>query len=140
MSLESATKRVLVTGGAGYLGLHLCDRLLEAGYDVLWVDNLYTGSRDNVLPLIGRRRFELMRRDVTFPLYEEVDEIYNMACPASPVHFQFDPVQTTKTSVRGAINMLGLAKRVRTRIRRCPPARSTVTRRSIRKPRATGAT
>jgi UDP-glucuronate decarboxylase len=116
MGLESATKRVLVTGGAGFLGSHLCERLLEAGHDVLCVDNLYTGSRDNVLPLIGHRRFELMRHDVTFPLYVEVDEIYNMACPASPVHYQFDPVQTTKTSVHGAINMLGLAKRVKAKI------------------------
>jgi len=116
MKLESSTKRVLVTGGAGFLGSHLCEKLLDAGHDVLCVDNLYTGSRDNVLPLLGHRRFELMRHDVTFPLYVEVDEIYNLACPASPVHYQFDPVQTTKTSVHGAINMLGLAKRVKAKI------------------------
>ena len=116
MDLESSTKRVLVTGGAGFLGSHLCERLLAQGNDVLCVDNLYTGSRDNVLSLIGHPRFELMRHDVTFPLYVEVDEIYNLACPASPVHYQFDPVQTTKTSVHGAINMLGLAKRVKAKI------------------------
>jgi len=116
MKLESSTKRVLVTGGAGFLGSHLCEKLLAAGHDVLCVDNLYTGSRDNVLPLLGHRRFDLMRHDVTFPLYVEVDEIYNLACPASPVHYQFDPVQTTKTSVHGAINMLGLAKRVKAKI------------------------
>jgi len=109
-------KRVLVTGGAGFLGSHLCERLLAAGNDVLCVDNFFTGSRDNVLHLLDNPHFELMRHDVTFPLYVEVDEIYNLACPASPVHYQHDPVQTTKTSVIGAINMLGLAKRVRTRI------------------------
>ncbi len=109
-------KRVLVTGGAGFLGSHLCDRLLAAGNDVLCVDNFFTGSRDNVLHLLNNPHFELMRHDVTFPLYVEVDEIYNLACPASPIHYQHDPVQTTKTSVHGAINMLGLAKRVRARI------------------------
>lgn len=109
-------KRVLVTGGAGFLGSHLCDRLLAAGNDVLCVDNFFTGSRDNVLHLLGNPHFELMRHDVTFPLYVEVDEIYNLACPASPIHYQHDPVQTTKTSVHGAINMLGLAKRVGARI------------------------
>ncbi len=109
-------KRVLVTGGAGFLGSHLCDRLLAAGHDVLCVDNFFTGSRDNVLHLLDNPHFELMRHDVTFPLYVEVDEIYNLACPASPIHYQHDPVQTTKTSVHGAINMLGLAKRVRARI------------------------
>ncbi|MBY6266419.1 SDR family oxidoreductase (plasmid) [Azospirillum sp. 412522] len=109
-------KRVLVTGGAGFLGSHLCDRLLAAGSDVLCVDNFFTGSRDNVLHLLDNPHFELMRHDVTFPLYVEVDEIYNLACPASPVHYQHDPVQTTKTSVHGAINMLGLAKRVDARI------------------------
>lgn len=109
-------KRVLVTGGAGFLGSHLCDRLLAAGNDVLCVDNFFTGSRDNVLHLLDNPHFELMRHDVTFPLYVEVDEIYNLACPASPIHYQHDPVQTTKTSVHGAINMLGLAKRVRARI------------------------
>ncbi|MBK1836039.1 SDR family oxidoreductase [Azospirillum sp. YIM B02556] len=109
-------KRVLVTGGAGFLGSHLCERLLAAGNDVLCVDNFFTGSRDNVLHLLDAPHFELMRHDVTFPLYVEVDEIYNLACPASPVHYQHDPVQTTKTSVHGAINMLGLAKRVDARI------------------------
>ncbi|PWC79133.1 UDP-glucuronic acid decarboxylase family protein [Azospirillum sp. TSH64] len=109
-------KRVLVTGGAGFLGSHLCERLLAAGNDVLCVDNFFTGSRDNVLHLLDDPHFELMRHDVTFPLYVEVDEIYNLACPASPIHYQHDPVQTTKTSVIGAINMLGLAKRVHARI------------------------
>ncbi|WP_035526989.1 UDP-glucuronic acid decarboxylase family protein [Haliea salexigens] len=108
--------RVLVTGGAGFLGSHLCERLLADGHDVLCVDNFFTGSRDNVLHLLGNPRFELLRHDVTFPLYVEVDQIYNLACPASPIHYQADPVQTTKTSVHGAINMLGLAKRVNARI------------------------
>jgi UDP-glucuronate decarboxylase len=110
------SKRVMVTGGAGFLGSHLCEKLLEAGHDVLCVDNFFTGSRRNVAPLLSDPNFELMRHDVTFPLYVEVDEIYNLACPASPIHYQFDPVQTTKTSVHGAINMLGLAKRVRAKI------------------------
>ena len=109
-------KRVLVTGGAGFLGSHLCERLLAKGYDVLCVDNFYTGSKDNIVHLLGNPHFELMRHDVTFPLYVEVDEIYNFACPASPVHYQRDPVQTTKTSVHGAINMLGLAKRTGAKI------------------------
>jgi UDP-glucuronate decarboxylase len=109
-------KRILVTGGAGFLGSHLCERLIAEGHDVLCVDNFFTGSKDNILGLLGDPHFELMRHDVTFPLYVEVDEIYNLACPASPVHYQYDPVQTTKTSVHGAINMLGLAKRVRARI------------------------
>ncbi|KJC59518.1 NAD-dependent dehydratase [Bradyrhizobium sp. LTSPM299] len=109
-------KRILVTGGAGFLGSHLCERLLADGHDVLCVDNFYTGTRDNILQLLDNKRFELMRHDVTFPLYIEVDEIYNLACPASPNHYQHDPVQTTKTSVHGAINMLGLAKRLRARI------------------------
>lgn len=109
-------KRVLVTGGAGFIGSHLCRRLLAEGNDVLCVDNFYTGTRDNVADLLGNPHFELLRHDVTFPLYVEVDEIYNLACPASPVHYQNDPVQTTKTSVHGAINMLGLAKRLRARI------------------------
>jgi len=109
-------RRVLVTGGAGFLGSHLCARLLKDGCDVLCVDNFYSGTKDNVVPLMGNPCFELIRHDVTFPLYVEVDEIYNLACPASPVHYQFDPVQTTKTSVHGAINMLGLAKRVKARI------------------------
>jgi len=109
-------RRVLVTGGAGFLGSHLCDALIAAGHDVLCVDNFYTGSKDNIAGLIGNPFFELVRHDVTFPLYVEVDEIYNLACPASPVHYQHNPVQTVKTSVHGAINMLGLAKRVRARI------------------------
>jgi UDP-glucuronate decarboxylase len=109
-------KRVLVTGGAGFLGSHLCERLIEAGNDVLCVDNYFTGRKDNIAHLLGKTQFEAMRYDVTFPLYVEVDEIYNLACPASPVHYQFDPVQTTKTSVIGAINMLGLAKRVKAKI------------------------
>lgn len=109
-------KRVLVTGGAGFLGSHLCERLLAEGNDVLCVDNFYTGRKDNILHLLANPLFEIMRHDVTFPLYVEVDEIYNLACPASPIHYQFDPVQTTKTSVHGAINMLGLAKRVKAKI------------------------
>ena len=109
-------KRILVTGGAGFVGSHLCERLIEAGHEVLCVDNYYTGSRRNVAHLLANPNFELMRHDVTFPLFAEVDEIYNLACPASPIHYQFDPVQTTKTSVHGAINMLGLAKRVGARI------------------------
>jgi UDP-glucuronate decarboxylase len=109
-------KKTLVTGGAGFLGSHLCDRLVERGDDVLCVDNFFTGDRRNVAHLFGKPNFELMRHDVTFPLYVEVDQIYNLACPASPVHYQLDPVQTTKTSVHGAINMLGLAKRVKARI------------------------
>jgi len=109
-------KRVLVTGGAGFLGSHLCERLLGDGHDVLCVDNFFTGSKDNVQHLFANPHFELMRHDVTFPLYVEVDQIYNLACPASPVHYQHDPVQTTKTSVHGAINMLGLAKRTGARI------------------------
>ncbi|MEM6581116.1 MAG: UDP-glucuronic acid decarboxylase family protein [Pseudomonadota bacterium] len=108
--------RALVTGGSGFLGSHLCERLLDDGYDVLCVDNFFTGTRENVLHLLEHPRFELMRHDVTFPLYVEVDEIYNLACPASPIHYQHDPVQTTKTSVHGAINMLGLAKRVKAKI------------------------
>jgi len=109
-------KKVLVTGGAGFLGSHLCERLINQGLDVLCVDNFYTGSKSNIKDLITNPNFELMRHDVTFPLYVEVDEIYNLACPASPVHYQFDPVQTTKTNVHGAINMLGLAKRVQAKI------------------------
>ena len=109
-------KRVLVTGGAGFLGSHLCEELLERGCDVLCVDNYFTGSKDNIVHLLDHPYFEVMRHDVTFPLYVEVNEIYNLACPASPVHYQFDPVQTTKTSVHGAINMLGLAKRVKAKI------------------------
>ena len=108
--------RVLVTGGAGFIGSHLCARLLELGHEVLCVDNFYTGSKQNIIPVFENPHFELMRHDVCFPLYVEVDEIYNLACPASPVHYQFDPVQTTKVSVNGAINMLGLAKRVKAKI------------------------
>ncbi|MDQ0394778.1 UDP-glucuronic acid decarboxylase family protein [Labrys monachus] len=112
----SIGKRVLVTGGAGFLGSHLCERLLDRGNEVICADNFFSSTRRNVEHLIGNRRFELMRHDVTFPLYVEVDEIFNLACPASPVHYQFDPVQTTKTSVIGAINMLGLAKRVKAKV------------------------
>lgn len=111
-----SSRKVLVTGGAGFIGSHLCRRLLSENHEVLCVDNLFTGSKDNILDLLGNKKFEFMRHDVTFPLYVEVDEIYNLACPASPVHYQFDPVQTTKTSVHGAINMLGLAKRTKARI------------------------
>ena len=114
--MSMTRKRVLVTGGAGFLGSHLCERLLDQGHDVLCVDNYFTGRKDNIGHLLGRAQFEALRHDVTFPLYIEVDEIYNLACPASPIHYQFDPVQTTKTSVIGAINMLGLAKRVKARI------------------------
>src|SRR5687768_10256089 len=112
----STRRRVLVTGGAGFIGSHLCERLLEQGADVLCVDNFFTGTKDNIRHLLGNAHFELQRHDVTFPLYVEVDEIYNLACPAAPIHYQFDPVQTTKTSVHGAINMLGLAKRVKAKI------------------------
>jgi UDP-glucuronate decarboxylase len=109
-------QKTLVTGGAGFLGSHLCERLLREGHDVLCVDNFFTGGKQNIAHLLGNPYFELMRHDVTFPLYVEVDQIYNLACPASPIHYQFDPVQTTKTSVHGAINMLGLAKRLKARI------------------------
>ena len=109
-------KKILVTGGAGFLGANLCKKLVQQGHDVLCVDNFFTGSKENIAELIGQKYFDLMRHDVTFPLYVEVDEIYNLACPASPVHYQYDPVQTTKTSVHGAINMLGLAKRVHAKI------------------------
>ena len=109
-------KRVLITGGAGFLGSHLCDRLVAEGFEVLCVDNCFTGTRQNIFHLLNKPNFEFIRHDITFPLYIEVDEIYNLACPASPVHYQFDPVQTTKTSVHGAINMLGLAKRVKAKI------------------------
>lgn len=114
--MRGTNTRILVTGGAGFIGSHLCERLMADGAEVLCADNYFTGTRDNVAALIGNPRFELMRHDVTFPLYVEVDQIYNLACPASPIHYQFDPVQTTKTSVHGAINMLGLAKRVKARI------------------------
>jgi UDP-glucuronate decarboxylase len=114
--MQGLRKRLGVTGGAGFLGSHLCERLIAEGHDVLCVDNFYTGTKDNISHLLGSPNFEVIRHDVTFPLYVEVDEIYNLACPASPVHYQFDPVQTTKTSVHGAINMLGLAKRVKAKI------------------------
>src|SRR5229473_2702676 len=117
----SLRKRILVTGGAGFIGAHLCRRLVAEGNDVLCVDNFYTGTRDNIADLFGESRFELMRHDVTFPLFVEVDEIYNLACPASPVHYQNNPVQTTKTSVHGAINMLGLSKRVGAKIQHLRP-------------------
>jgi len=116
MKNYDSTKRILVTGGAGFLGSHLCERLLSEGHEVLCVDNFYTGRRDNIKELLSNPDFEVIRHDVCFPLYVEVDEIYNLACPASPIHYQFDPVQTTKTSVHGAINMLGLAKRVKAKI------------------------
>ena len=109
-------KQILVTGGAGFLGSHLCERLLEQGHYVLCVDNLFTGTKDNIVHLLANPHFEFLRHDICFPLYVEVDEIYNLACPASPIHYQYDPVQTTKTSVHGAINMLGLAKRVKAKI------------------------
>jgi UDP-glucuronate decarboxylase len=116
MKGDSVNKRILITGGAGFLGSHLCERLIAHGHDVLCIDNYYTGTKHNVAHLMGNPRFELVRHDITFPLYVEVDEIYNLACPASPIHYQFDPVQTTKTSVHGAINVLGLAKRVKAKI------------------------
>ncbi|MBR6323911.1 MAG: SDR family oxidoreductase [Victivallales bacterium] len=116
MQNYSIRKRILITGGAGFLGSHLAERMLNDGHDVLVVDNFFTGTKDNLKHLIGNPHLEIMRHDVTFPLYVEVDEIFNLACPASPVHYQFDPVQTTKTSVHGAINMLGLAKRVKAKI------------------------
>ena len=109
-------KKVLVTGGAGFLGSHLCERLLDEGNEVICVDNFFTGTKQNIAHLDGDPNFEVMRHDVSFPLYVEVDEIYNLACPASPIHYQYNPVQTTKTSVVGAINMLGLAKRTRSKI------------------------
>ncbi len=109
-------KRILITGGAGFLGSHLCERLLAAGHEVICLDNFFTGAKENIVHLLSNPYFELLRHDVTLPLYVEVDEIYNLACPASPIHYQFDPVQTTKTSVMGAINMLGLAKRTKAKI------------------------
>ena len=112
----SLRKRVLVTGGAGFLGSHLCGRLIEDGHDVLCVDNFFTGTRENIGHLLSSNHFELLRHDITFPLYVEVDQIYNLACPASPIHYQYDPIQTVKTGVHGAINVLGLAKRVRARV------------------------
>src|SRR5881227_1935215 len=114
--MKTVQKRILVTGGAGFLGSHLCERLSARGHDILCADNYFTGRKDNIAHLLQEPNFEAMRHDITFPLYVEVDEIYNLACPASPIHYQFDPVQTTKTSVIGAINMLGLAKRVKAKI------------------------
>ncbi|WP_409364784.1 UDP-glucuronic acid decarboxylase family protein [Bradyrhizobium sp. JYMT SZCCT0428] len=114
--MSGRRKRILVTGGAGFLGSHLCEKLIGAGHEVLCVDNFYTGSKDNLTGLFSCPQFEIIRHDITFPLYLEVDEIFNLACPASPVHYQYDPVQTTKTSVHGSINMLGLAKRIRAKI------------------------
>ena len=114
--LKESSKRILVTGGAGFLGSHLCEKLLDEGHDVICADNFYSATKQNILHLLGRPNFELIRHDITFPLYVEVDEIYNLACPASPVHYQHDPVQTTKTCVHGSINMLGLAKRLKCRI------------------------
>ena len=116
MGKSAIRKRVLITGGSGFVGSHLCEALIDAGHQVLCVDNFFTGSRQNVDHLLDNHEFELLRHDVTFPLYVEVDEIYNLACPASPIHYQFDPVQTAKTSVIGAVNMLGLAKRTGARI------------------------
>ena len=116
MQNYSIRKRILITGGAGFLGSHLAERMIKDGHDVLVVDNFFTGTKDNLKHLMGNPHLEIMRHDVTFPLYVEVDEIFNLACPASPIHYQFDPVQTTKTSVHGAINMLGLAKRVKAKI------------------------
>jgi len=116
MKNYNSRTRTLVTGGAGFLGSHLCERLLSDGHDVICLDNFFTGTKDNIVHLLGNPHFELMRHDVTFPLYVEMDEIYNLACPASPIHYQHDPVQTTKTSVHGAINMLGLAKRTGARV------------------------
>ncbi|MDP6861111.1 MAG: SDR family oxidoreductase, partial [Candidatus Marinimicrobia bacterium] len=114
--LKESSKRILVTGGAGFLGSHLCEKLLDEGHDVICADNFYSATKQNILHLLERPNFELIRHDITFPLYLEVDEIYNLACPASPVHYQHDPVQTTKTCVHGSINMLGLAKRLKCRI------------------------
>ena len=116
MKAVQQKKRILITGGAGFLGSHLCERLLADGHEVVCLDNYFTGTKQNIVHLLKNPYFEVIRHDVTFPLYIEVDEIYNLACPASPVHYQFDPVQTTKTSVHGAINMLGLAKRVKAKI------------------------
>ena len=113
---DALKKRILVTGGAGFLGSHLCERLLREKHEVICLDNCYTGTKDNIRQFLNDRSFEFLRHDITFPLYIEVDEIYNLACPASPIHYQFDPIQTTKTSVHGAINMLGLAKRVKAKI------------------------
>ena len=116
MENYGSCKRIVVTGGSGFLGSHLCEKLLDQGHEVLCVDNFYTGRRSNIAHLVSQPLFEILRHDICFPLYVEVDEIYNLACPASPIHYQFDPVQTTKTSIHGAINMLGLAKRIKAKI------------------------
>ena len=133
-------QRILVTGGSGFLGSHLCERLLAEGANVICVDNFFSGARSNIEHLLDHKRFELIRHDVTFPLYMEVDQIYNLACPASPIHYQRDPVQTTKTSVHGAINMLGLAKRCARKFCRRPLRRYTAIRTSILRRRNIGAT
>jgi len=133
-------RSTLVTGGAGFLGSHLCDRLIKRGDEVICVDNFFTGQKENIIHLMGNPKFELIRHDVTFPLYLEIDQIYNLACPASPVHYQHDPVQTTKTSVHGAINMLGLAKRTGHASFKHLRVKSTVTQSSIRNRKTTGAT
>ena len=127
----TSAKKILITGGAGFLGSHLTETLLSSGNEVLVVDNFFTGSKQNIAHLLNNPRLEVMRHDVTFPLYVEVDQIYNLACPASPVHYQYDPVQTTKTSVHGAINMLGLAKRTRARILQASTSRCMVIRKCI---------
>jgi FlaA1/EpsC-like NDP-sugar epimerase len=139
MKKNSTQIRILVTGGAGFLGSHLCERLVLEGCDVICVDNYFTGSKDNISHLLNKPNFELLRHDVTFPLYVEVDQIYNLACPASPVHYQYDPVQTTKTSVHGAINMLGLAKRTGARVFRPQRARFMAILKCIRSQKVTGA-
>ena len=139
--MRTVMKRVLVTGGAGFLGSHLCERLLDEGHDVLCVDNYFTGRKDNIAHLLGNPHFELMRHDVTFPLYVEVDEIYNLACPASPIHYQYDPVQTTKTSVHRRDQHAGPRQAAEgARSCRPRPRRSMATRACIRRPRTTGAT
>jgi UDP-glucuronate decarboxylase len=130
--------KILVTGGAGFLGSHLCDALIKAGHDVLCVDNFFTGNKENVSHLDANSKFELMRHDVTFPLYVEVEQIYNLACPASPIHYQYDPVQTTKTSVHGAINMLGLAKDLMQGFFKPQPLKCMETQRYIHKRKITG--
>jgi GDP-mannose 4,6 dehydratase len=137
---KGMSKRILVTGGAGFLGSHLCERLLSSGHEVLCVDNFFSSTRSNILHLLDNNKMELMRHDVTFPLYVEVDEIFNLACPASPIHYQFDSVQTTKTSVIGAISMLGLAKRVKAKFFRRRHLRSTATPPFILRRKNTGVT
>lgn len=131
--------RILVTDGARFLGSHLCESLLDGGNDVLFADNFFTGTRSNVIPLLADPRFGLVRHDITFPLYVEMEQIYNLACPASPIHYRFDLVQTTKTCVHGAINILGLAKRIRSRILQASTSECMAILRSIRRPRTTGA-